>query len=221
MLIYYDRVSFFCACWMSKGYYNRPENAAAQQKNQRKSTYPPPADGPCVLFLCKSGCSANEPAAQAGRGALQVIVDCTECKVLKGGAAWLHGGAQRGRRGRSGEVPGFIELKMLKGWFRCVLKTGMIFTEGGCLRAKRVNPLRTHALQGFLGGSVSQTDSDEVSRLVLLWCLKKMSFGDGQYNFLEKRFTYQITVIGGALGVSPDLIFKIVCSTYGLNPSSL
>ena len=48
-----------------------------------KSTYPPPADGPCVLFLCKSGCSANEPAAQAGRGPLQGGGICTECKFCR------------------------------------------------------------------------------------------------------------------------------------------
>jgi len=105
MLIYYDRVSFFCARGMSKGYYNRPENAAAQQKNQRKSTYPPPADGPCALFLCKSGCSANEPAAQAGRGALQPIGNCTECKVLKGCAARLHCGALAGAEGVAVKCP--------------------------------------------------------------------------------------------------------------------
>ena len=87
-----------------------------------KSTYPPPADGPCVLFLCKSGCSANEPAAQAGRGALQGIGHCTECKVLKGNAARLHSGAQSGRGRRSGEVPGFIGRKLLKRGFRYVFK---------------------------------------------------------------------------------------------------
>ena len=91
-------------------------------KNRQKSTYPPPADGPCVLFLCKSRCSANEPAAQAGRGALQPIGNCTECKVLKGSAARLHGGAQSGRGRRSGEVPGFIGRKLLKRGFRCIFK---------------------------------------------------------------------------------------------------
>ena len=98
------------------------EKLNSYKKNLIKSTYPPPADGPCVLFLCNSGCSANEPAAQAGRGALQPIGNCTECKVLKRSAARLHGGAQSGRGGRSGEVPGFIGRKILKRGFRCVFK---------------------------------------------------------------------------------------------------
>ena len=92
--------------WMSG------ENLSSTKKTERKSTYPPPADGPCVLFLCKSGCSANEPAAQAGRGALQPIGNCTECKVLKGSAARLHRGVQDGRGGDSGEVLGFIGRKI-------------------------------------------------------------------------------------------------------------
>ena len=93
-----------------------------KRKNTPKSTYPPPADGPCVLFLCKPGCSVNEPSAQTGRGALQSIGNCTECKVLKKSAARLHGGAQSGCGGRSGEVPGFIGRKILKRGFRCVFK---------------------------------------------------------------------------------------------------
>ena len=100
----------------------RSKKSQAEEKNIRKSTYPPPADGPCVLFLCKSGCSANEPIAQAGRGALQPIGHCTECKVLKRSAARLHGGAQNGCGRRSGEVPGFIGRKLLKRGFRWVFK---------------------------------------------------------------------------------------------------
>ena len=93
-----------------------------QRNSGHKSTYPPPADRPCVLFLCKSGCSANEPAAQAGRGALQPIGNCTECKVLKRSAARLHGGAQSGRGRRSGEVPRFVGQKLLKLRFQWVFK---------------------------------------------------------------------------------------------------
>ena len=92
------------------------------KKNPLKSTYPPPADGPCVLFLCKSGCSANEPAAQAGRGTLQPIGHCTECKILKRSAVRLHGGAQNGRGRRSGEVHGYIGRKRLKLRFHWVFK---------------------------------------------------------------------------------------------------
>lgn len=58
-----------------------------KEKNLQKTTYPPPADGPCVLSFCKTGCSANEPAAQAGRGALQGIGHFRECKVWIGNAA--------------------------------------------------------------------------------------------------------------------------------------
>ena len=100
----------------------RNKSTFAEIKTSRKSTYPPPADGPCVLFLCKSGCSANDPAAQAGRGSLQSIGNCTECHVLKESAARLHGVAQDGRGGRSGQVPGFIGRKILKRGFWCFFK---------------------------------------------------------------------------------------------------
>ena len=63
-------------------------------------------------FLCKFRCSANESAAQAGRGPLQAIGHFTICKVLKECAARLHGGAQGGRGGEIGEVPGFIGRKL-------------------------------------------------------------------------------------------------------------
>ena len=81
------------------------EKSQARRKSGRKSTYPPPADGPCVLFLCTSGCSANEAAAQAGRGALQAIVNFTKCKVLKGNEARLHSGAQCGHGDGALECP--------------------------------------------------------------------------------------------------------------------
>ena len=77
--------------------------AKNKQKEQffRKSTYPPPADGPGVLFLCKFEFSANNPATQAGRGALQPIAICTECKVLTGnerGCTAANGAATEGVR---------------------------------------------------------------------------------------------------------------------------
>ena len=43
------------------------------KKTEQKSTYPPPADGLCVIFLCNSPGSANPTAARAARGPLQVI----------------------------------------------------------------------------------------------------------------------------------------------------
>ena len=89
-----------------------PEKSHAEKKTTQEITYPPPADGLRVLFLCKFRCSVSEPAAQAGRGLLQVIGHFTKCKVLKESAARLHGGAQDGRGGGSGEVPAFIGRKL-------------------------------------------------------------------------------------------------------------
>ena len=77
-----------------------------------ENTYPPPADGLCVRVLCKSRCSANEPAAQAGRGALQAIGNFTECKVLKGNAAGLHSDARGGHGGEIAGAPGFIGRRL-------------------------------------------------------------------------------------------------------------
>jgi hypothetical protein len=93
-----------------------------EEKMFQKSTYPPPANGPCVLFLCKCGCRANEAAAQAGRGALQAIVHCTECKVLKGNAVRLHSGARGGLGSDITEVPSFIGRELLKRGFACVFR---------------------------------------------------------------------------------------------------
>jgi hypothetical protein len=99
--------------------YRKP---AGEEKNPKKSTYPPPADGLCVRFFCKSRCSANDPAAQPGRGALQAIGNFTKCKVLKGNAAGLHTGKQRGRASGCDKVPGFIGRQLLRRGFRCVFK---------------------------------------------------------------------------------------------------
>ena len=77
-----------------------------------------------MSFFC-----ANPDAVQTNLQPRRAVGLCsrsaiaqTECKVLKGSAARLHGGAQSGRRGRSGEVPGFIGRKILKRGFRCVFK---------------------------------------------------------------------------------------------------
>jgi len=72
---------------------DRRENGRANKKIIWKTTYPPPADGPCVLFLCKFKSSASDPAAQAGRGASQAIAHFTVCKFWKRSAARLHSGA--------------------------------------------------------------------------------------------------------------------------------
>lgn len=88
--------------------------AHADEKNRMETTYPPPADGVCVLFLCKPRCSANEPAAQASRDALRATGSFTDCKDLKRSAGRSHsdvaGDHERGRVGG----PGFIGRKRRK-----------------------------------------------------------------------------------------------------------
>jgi len=99
-------------------------NPREQEKTGRKSTYPPPADGVCVLFLCKVGCSANEPVAQAGCGALQATGNFTDCEVLRGNAASLHSGACVSRREAIAGVPGFIGGKFEKPQSRHLFRLG-------------------------------------------------------------------------------------------------
>lgn len=82
--------------------------AYARKKLCSKSTYPPPADGVCVLFLCKPRCNANEPTAQAGRATLRARRNFTDCKVSKRNAERLHSdSASDYERGRA-VGPGFI-----------------------------------------------------------------------------------------------------------------
>ena len=83
----------------------KDEKGAKQKNIFRKTTYPPPADGLYVLFLCKSGCSANDPAAQAGRGASQQRGRFTMCKVLKRNAVRLHRGVGSGSGGGALKCP--------------------------------------------------------------------------------------------------------------------
>jgi hypothetical protein len=61
----------------------RYRKSSLEEKSAGKITYPPPADGLCVRFLCKHAASANNPASHAGRGASQAIDHCTVCKLLK------------------------------------------------------------------------------------------------------------------------------------------
>ena len=107
-----------------------------------KSTYPPPADGHCVLFLCKSGCSANEPAAQAGHGPLQGIGDCTECKVLQGNEARLHSNPRGDHGWGIAGVPASIGRKLLKRGFRWVFKKehGLFWRGVGRVHGKAETP---------------------------------------------------------------------------------
>ena len=126
------------------------EKSWSEKKTRQKSTYPPPADGLCARFLCKFQCSANEPAAQAGRGALQAIGHFTKCKVLKGNEARLHGGAGCAQgRGCDG-VPGFIGRKLLKRGIQCVFKNAHVLFETGigCLRGEAEFPAR-HGCRGL------------------------------------------------------------------------
>jgi len=77
-------------------------------KYVKKSTYPPPADGARILFLCNPRCSANESAAQAGRDALQATGSFTDCKDLKRSAAGTHSDVAGDHEQRRVGGPGFI-----------------------------------------------------------------------------------------------------------------
>ena len=127
----------------------RDGKSPGEEKNSRKSTYPPPADGLCVRFLCKSGCSANEPAAQAGRGALQAIGNFTACKVLKGNAARLHSGARGGHEGGSLECPVSLGENFENVGFSGFSKTNTIFFGRTlALYEKRLNSLQATVYAG-------------------------------------------------------------------------
>ena len=122
----------------------------AEEKISGKSTYPPPADGVCVLFLCKSRCSANEPAAQTGRGALQGAGSFTDCKVLKISAGRLHGGAADDHgRGRAGG-PGFIGLCTEKYRSKGIFQNEIgLFSRRPWLPSMRSKAVISHESCGF------------------------------------------------------------------------
>jgi hypothetical protein len=82
--------------WLQPQPASPPRKSQGWKKIIKKSTYPAPADGICVLLLCKPGCSANEPAAQAARGALQVICNFIDWNVVKKNAERLHSIASLG-----------------------------------------------------------------------------------------------------------------------------
>lgn len=85
-----------------------------QKKNSNENHLSPSRRRGLRPFLCKPGCSANEAAAQAGRGALRAIGSFTDCKILKRSAVRLHSGAADNyERVRAGG-PGFIGSKILK-----------------------------------------------------------------------------------------------------------
>lgn len=114
----------------------------AEIKSSKKFTYPPPADGPCVLFLCKFGCSANEAADQADRGALQGIGHCTECKVLKGNAARLHTATRAVTEGVALEPPVSLGGKLKNVSFGGFSKTptNFFWAGSGCGRGEAEFP---------------------------------------------------------------------------------
>ena len=66
------------------------EKIVQEEKNLRKSTYPPPADALCVIFLCKSQGCAIRAQAQAGCGLWQAIGLFILCKALQRNAKTLH-----------------------------------------------------------------------------------------------------------------------------------
>jgi len=63
------------------------KNRHDKKKTDEKALIPLPPTGFRDLFLCKAGCSAKEPAAQAGLGALQGIGNFAVCRVLQGNDA--------------------------------------------------------------------------------------------------------------------------------------
>lgn len=65
-------------------------STCAYRKREQKSTYPPPADGLCVPFLCKRVVDANGALAQARCGVWGMFRDCTDCKALQKIAVALH-----------------------------------------------------------------------------------------------------------------------------------
>jgi hypothetical protein len=86
----------------------RGKNHQARKKTSEKRTYPPPADGLYVCFLCKSRCSATDAVAQAGRGASHAIGHFILCRVLQRNAARLHNGVLGGHGWGKAGVPDFI-----------------------------------------------------------------------------------------------------------------
>ena len=158
-------------------------NRGREEKNGGKSTYPPPADGPCVLFLCKSGCSANEAAAQAGRGALPAIGNFTECKVLKGNEARVNSGAECGHGRGALECPVSLGENFENVSFGGFSKTHTIFFGRRlALLEKRLNSLQATADAGcgrFDG--FHRTEGDGLIRFTFLQPIRP----PGKQRFLE------------------------------------
>ena len=121
-----------------------------ERKPRREITYPPPADGVCVLFLCKPRCSANEPAAQTGRGALGATGSFIDCKVLKRSAGRLHRGAAddhgRGRAGGPGFIDPYTEKYRNTGVFKNEID---LFSRRPWLPSMRSNAVISHESCGF------------------------------------------------------------------------
>ena len=81
------------------------KNPHQNKKHSEKALIPLPPTGLASFFCANPDVVQIEPAAQAGRGALQGIGHCTECKVLKGNAARLHSGAAAGQERAKAETP--------------------------------------------------------------------------------------------------------------------
>ncbi len=69
------------------------------KKTGRKRTYPPPADGLRVRFLCKSRCDESTTPAQASRGVAQGRGNCTTCKLMQKNVSALHSERRSGTDG--------------------------------------------------------------------------------------------------------------------------
>lgn len=66
---------------------------SSQEKNDQKSTYPPPADGLHIIFFCKGTGSANASKQPAYIGAREGIAHFTECNILQRIEKILRGGS--------------------------------------------------------------------------------------------------------------------------------
>ena len=110
------------------------QKGRGRKKFSRKSTYPPPADGVCVLFLCKVRSNASTAAAHARRGACRQAGHCTHCKGFQSNAKALHSQPGRLQNGLSRSTPAYggenWKVQQIKGfWFsvwskkRCAVVT--------------------------------------------------------------------------------------------------
>lgn len=116
----------------------------------RKSTYPPPADGLCVPFLCKRLVGASEAPAQVRCGVCGMFRNCTECKALQKSAVALHmrkGAAGEGALRRGARFTGAMVMKTC--CRRCFRFRNRSYQgPTSCCRALRKNDCEAQPVRG-------------------------------------------------------------------------